>query len=429
MTLLKTQETIRRILVFVLAVIMLFPSALSVPSALDNHDHAALADAPAQLTRNLYQGSVGDDVKVVQQYLKNLGYYTGGVDGSFGAGTYAAVAAFQNRNALYSDGIVGPKTYAKLISGNAIPASSSSVNPNPVAPESTTLLYGSTGSAVLQLQTALKALGYYNGPLSGEFLSQTREAVRLFQSRNDLTADGIAGRITLTVLYSGNARPHSPVYPPAATATPKPTAKPTVYPTRTPNTTPGHRYLKYGMSGDDVATVQSVLYRLGYYTGAINGKYGSSTEAAVRWFQKNNNLWADGIVGPDTWARLLSSTARPPSGGNPTYPIPPVQPTYKPTAAPTYVPPQTTCQGCGAVVVSVNAHKYTNCDHYICKNNWLGEADHRTQSHMNMSSLPYKCPGCGADVSSTDAHKYINCNHYMCNDSWLSESDHRVLRH
>ena len=59
-------------------------------------------------------GARGDDVKKIQQRLKNWGYYSGAVDGVFGSGTLAAVKSFQRKNGLAADGIVGPKTAAAL---------------------------------------------------------------------------------------------------------------------------------------------------------------------------------------------------------------------------------------------------------------------------------------------------------------------------
>lgn len=65
-------------------------------------------------TRNLKKGCAGSDVKTLQKKLKKLGYYSGGIDGSFGLVTDAAVRKFQKANGLKVDGIVGPKTRAAL---------------------------------------------------------------------------------------------------------------------------------------------------------------------------------------------------------------------------------------------------------------------------------------------------------------------------
>ncbi len=55
-----------------------------------------------------------NQVKTVQQKLKNWGYYSGSVDGVYGPKTKAAVKQFQKNNGLVADGIVGSKTAAAL---------------------------------------------------------------------------------------------------------------------------------------------------------------------------------------------------------------------------------------------------------------------------------------------------------------------------
>ncbi|MBQ8291533.1 MAG: spore cortex-lytic enzyme [Clostridia bacterium] len=65
-------------------------------------------------TAVLKNGSKGSEVKEVQRRLKLWGYYNGSVDGVFGAGTKAAVVAFQKKNGLTADGVVGKSTYKAL---------------------------------------------------------------------------------------------------------------------------------------------------------------------------------------------------------------------------------------------------------------------------------------------------------------------------
>ena len=60
--------------------------------------------------------------------------------------------------------------------------------------------YGSSGSEVREIQTKLKRWGYYNGSIDGKFGSQTLKAVKWFQSKNGLTADGIAGKKTVEAM-------------------------------------------------------------------------------------------------------------------------------------------------------------------------------------------------------------------------------------
>ncbi|MBR5947338.1 MAG: spore cortex-lytic enzyme [Clostridia bacterium] len=62
--------------------------------------------------------------------------------------------------------------------------------------------------------------------------------------------------------------------------------------------------LKRGSRGELVKQVQTKLKNWGYYTGAIDGIFGSGTESAVKSFQRKNGLTADGIVGQKTAAAL-----------------------------------------------------------------------------------------------------------------------------
>lgn len=59
-----------------------------------------------------------------------------------------------------------------------------------------TLYWGSSGSEVRTLQTKLKNWGYYNGPIDSVFGGGTFEAVKKFQRKNGLTADGVVGSRT-----------------------------------------------------------------------------------------------------------------------------------------------------------------------------------------------------------------------------------------
>lgn len=66
--------------------------------------------------------------------------------------------------------------------------------------QAATYRQGSTGEQVRIIQTKLKNWGYYDGAVDGIFGSGTAEAVRYFQRKNGLTADGIAGPATLKAL-------------------------------------------------------------------------------------------------------------------------------------------------------------------------------------------------------------------------------------
>lgn len=61
---------------------------------------------------------------------------------------------------------------------------------------------------------------------------------------------------------------------------------------------------QYGSSGEEVKQIQTKLKDWGYYSGSVDGIYGSGTYEAVKKFQSNNGLTADGIAGSRTLAAL-----------------------------------------------------------------------------------------------------------------------------
>jgi len=88
------------------------------------------------------------------------------------------------------------------------PSATPTLKPTPVpTPDITpnvaykTIKVGDSGDSVAQMQRRLAELGYYSGDIDGRFGNQTRRAVERFQYNNGLSADGIAGRNTLTILY------------------------------------------------------------------------------------------------------------------------------------------------------------------------------------------------------------------------------------
>ena len=61
---------------------------------------------------------------------------------------------------------------------------------------------------------------------------------------------------------------------------------------------------KYGSRGDEVKQIQTKLKNWGYYSGSVDGIYGSATLSAVKYFQRKNGLTADGIAGTKTLQAL-----------------------------------------------------------------------------------------------------------------------------
>lgn len=130
---------------------------------------------------SLSWGSRGNEVRQVQTKLKQWGYYTGAVDGVFGAGTYRAVVQFQRKNGLSADGKVGPATKRAI----GISTTTTSVK---------------VDETVRAAQRKLKQWGYYAGAIDGIYGSRTGDAIKRFQRKNGLTADGIIGAQTKKAL-------------------------------------------------------------------------------------------------------------------------------------------------------------------------------------------------------------------------------------
>ncbi len=89
-------------------------SAVAVGKTIHTQEVATTEYQTLMTAAVLRQGAKGDEVKEVQRRLKLWGYYNGNVDGVFGAGTRAAVVAFQQKNGLKADGVVGKATYKAL---------------------------------------------------------------------------------------------------------------------------------------------------------------------------------------------------------------------------------------------------------------------------------------------------------------------------
>ena len=247
-------------------------------------------------TETLEFGSEGSEVKKLQQKLKDLGYLSGSADGKFGVATEAAVIAFQKNNNLTADGKAGTATQNKLYSGTAkkstgtqakLDSGSNGSGGNASGRDTSdisstgyiTLERGSSGDQVRTLQKRLKELSYYSGSTDGNYGESTMAAVMAFQLRNNLTVDGKAGPATQRVLYGSKAN--------------------ITYPS-----------MRQGEEGSSVKNLQYTLYELGYYDGAIDGKYGQTTADAVRAFQIQNDITpVDGVAGSKTLSKMYSSDA------------------------------------------------------------------------------------------------------------------------
>lgn len=252
-------------------------------------------------------GDRGNRVSTLQDALNTLGFTVGKVDGRFGKSTEQAVVSFQQVNGLTADGKAGQLTLKhleKVMSGQSVPvytppASSDNNNSNTnnsnnnqgnantgYTVPTRTLRSGDSGEDVRTVQRRLQELSYYTGTPDGKYGSGTVAAVKLFQQRNGLTADGKAGTKTYAVLFSQSAI--------ANTATPVAPSAP-------------YTNLSIGSTGDAVSYLQAALLTL-KYTVNVTGTYDATTRAAVVAFQQRNGLTADGIAGKKTQEKLYSGS-------------------------------------------------------------------------------------------------------------------------
>lgn len=75
-------------------------------------------------------------------------------------------------------------------------------------------------------------------------------------------------------------------------------------------------YSTVGSRGNEVRNIQQRLKNWGYYTGAVDGIYGTKTKAAVIKFQKKHKITADGVCGPKTLELIGLPTGKKPSSSN-----------------------------------------------------------------------------------------------------------------
>lgn len=221
-------------------------------------------------SQTLRQGDKSDAVKKLQQRLKELGYFDDECIGTFGKVTKAAVEAFQKQNGLTVDGIAGERTLNKLYSTSAKKAS---------AAETTSVLnIGSRGDEVTKLQKMLKKLGYTNS-VTGYYGNITKDAVKAFQSKNSLTANGVANSATVKKITAAYEKADEIVKVDGLTI---------------------------GSRGNDVTDLQKMLKKLGF-TSSVTGYFGTTTEGAVKEFQEKNGLTANGIANDATVKKITAA--------------------------------------------------------------------------------------------------------------------------
>lgn len=251
----------------------------------------------------LRRGDTGLEVELVQFWLSTLAGFDSAipdvtVDGNFGAGTEKSVKAFQTSAGLTADGVVGQATWDALylawvdvqsdMGGTAYPG--------------TALRTGSKGNSVRLVQLWLRIAADNYSALSpvtvdGNFGSGTATAVKAFQSRFGLTADGVVGQATWNKLNE------------VGIAVVNHLVEPDVDPGQFVET------LRQGSTGTPVRALQYYLRLLAaYWAGvpsvAVDGVFGAATRESVEAWQQQAGLTVDGVVGRLTWQSVYDNAMR-----------------------------------------------------------------------------------------------------------------------
>lgn len=137
-----------------------------------------------------------------------------------------------------------------------------------------TLSIGSTGNDVKDLQKVLNAT-VADLAVDGVFGKKTQEAVMAFQKQYGLTIDGVVGPITWAIADTIETDEND------------------VHPT-----------IRRGSTSVYVEYLQRQLNGFGFSSLVVDGIFGAATEEAVKNFQRYYGLTVDGVVGPQTWAKL-----------------------------------------------------------------------------------------------------------------------------
>ena len=268
---------------------------------------------PSYPGRPLSRGSVGEDVRTIQQQLNRIrrNYPAipriSEVSNVFDAETEAAVRAFQSVFNLESDGIVGKATWYKIkMIYNGVKSLSEITSEGLTISEAQrvypeVLRLGDTGLNVETVRFYLAFLGYFLPqlppiPITDTFDEAMLDAVYAFQSAYGLTVDGVVGRNTWNALQN--------VYEQTLYTLPAD------YQEFAREVYPG-RFLVLGDTGPEVTLLQTRLNQMAAQNSAlptvtVDGVFGQETARAVRAVQRSLGYSATGAVGPVLWSYIIT---------------------------------------------------------------------------------------------------------------------------
>ena len=280
----------------------------------------------------LKMGSRGEDVRLMQTYLNRISgnFYIPpipNVDGIFGQHTETTVRAFQQINNLVADGIIGratwyfiTKIYVAVKELAELTSEGERIGIGTIPP-TVVIQSGSRGEYVVELQFILNYIAQFFPAVptviqNGVFRDDTKRSVTEFQKEFNLTPDGVVGPGTWQRLYAVYHSIDSTVDIPSNPEQPSIT-----YP-GTP--------LRIGSQGEAVRLMQTYLNAIARSypsipTLVVDGIFGNNMQRSVIAFQNQFGLAPDGVIGPNTWNRIVSVYNGLSSPSGPQYPGTPLR--------------------------------------------------------------------------------------------------------
>ena len=223
----------------------------------------------------LQRGDSGDDVRMMQQRLRDLGYFEGDPTGNYYDATADAVRRFQAAIGWGQDGVATSELLERLYAADAPEYSApvyvetpteapvvTAAPAEPVEPQSgyQDLYPNDSGDRVKAIQRRLQDLGYFTGEIGGNYLAKTQAAVEAFQAAIGWPVDGVATAALQERLFADDAPAN-----------------------------PGLMPLSSGDKGPAVERLQARLIQLGYLDDTEenrDGDYGPMLSGAVERLQR-----------------------------------------------------------------------------------------------------------------------------------------------
>jgi peptidoglycan hydrolase-like protein with peptidoglycan-binding domain len=296
----------------------------------------------------LQEGMDDINVQIIQDYLNRISTDFPAIpkipspSGYFDAATKAAVKKFQEVFNLTPDGLVGKSTWHEITRIYVAVKHLAELDSEGerigigTQPPTVWLSSGSKNEHVVELQHIINYVAQFCNTVpsvveDAYFGQTTKDAVSAFQKTFGLSATGNVDAATWEKLYEVYWSLRDSVPDPDAPGQPEPPAPnppqpepPAPNPPSAGPEFPGY-LLKLGQNGENIRLMQEYLNKLSTKYPSIpyltaDGKFGPATQQAVIAFQKLFGLSPDGIIGKQTWDRIVSEYNSLSTEGPPQYP-------------------------------------------------------------------------------------------------------------